>query len=142
MQRLAMKEFTFSDGTKVPAGSMLQVSAIHMHLDAEVFEDPMKFDGFRFVKMKDRAIAEGHPEKKFDLVTTGVHSMTFGYGRHACPGRFFASMVIKLMLAYAVMTYDMKLVGGVRPPDMRFLQSCVPNPTAEVLFRKRKVDPQ
>jgi cytochrome P450 len=140
MNRLAVKDFTFSDGTNLPAGSMLQVSAIHMHLDAEVFDDPLKFDGFRFVKMKERAVSEGHPEKKFDIVTTGAHSLAFGHGKHACPGRFFAAMEIKLMLAYVVMTYDMKLVGGVRPPDSPFLYTRMPNARAEVLFRRRKVD--
>ncbi len=140
MIRLAVKDFTFSDGTTLPAGSMVQVLARHMHLDAEVFEDPLKFDGFRFVKMKERALSEGHLEKKFDVVTTSAHSLAFGYGRHACPGRFFAAMEIKLMFAYIVMTYDTKLEGGVRPPDSRFLQSRLPNTTAEVLFRKRRVD--
>jgi len=140
MNRLAVKDFTFSDGTNLPAGSILQASAIYMHLNAEVFEDPLKFDGFRFIKMKESAMSEGHPEKKFDVVTTGVHSMAFGHGRHACPGRFFAAMEMKMMFAYVVMTYDTKLVGGVRPPDSRFLHSRLPNTTAEVLFRKRKVD--
>ena len=91
--------------------------------------------------MKERrAVSEGHPEKKFDVVTTSVHSMAFGHGRHACPGRFFAAMEVKLMFAYIVMTYDTKLVGGVRLPGSRLLQTCLPNTTAEVLFRKRKVD--
>jgi hypothetical protein len=42
------------------------------------------------------------------------------------------------MLAHIVTTYDVKLeVEGVRPPDMWVMISCVPNPNARVLFRKR-----
>ena len=43
------------------------------------------------------------------------------------------------MLAHLVLNYDVKLENeGVRPSDMWFMASCVPNRTAEVLFRRRQ----
>ena len=138
MGRLAITDFTFSDGTTIPAGTTLSVPAGHIHLDPETYEDPKKFDGFRFIKMKERAETEGHPDKKFDMISTSLQSLAFGHGRHACPGRFFAAVEVKLMLAYVVMTYDVKLVNDVRPPDRWLMQNRVQDYTVEVLFRKRQ----
>ena len=100
-----------------------------------MYEDPETFDPFRFVKMRER-----NTSKKFDMVSTSCDSLAFGHGIHACPGRYFAASELKLMLAHLVVNYDVRLENeGVRPADMWVATSCVPNPTAEVLFRKRKV---
>ena len=57
------------------------------------------------------------------------------------PGRFFAAMVMKTMLAHIVVTYDVKLPGDSRsiPKPMWVSASLVPNHKADVLFRKRAV---
>jgi len=71
-------------------------------------------------------------------VSTGIGSLAFGHGRHACPGRYLAACELKLMLAHVVMAYDVKLENdGVRPEDMWIVTTCVPNPNAKVLFRRR-----
>lgn len=46
-------------------------------------------------------------------------SLTWGYGRHACPGRFLANNELKMILAHALINYDWKLPDGVteRYPD-------------------------
>lgn len=46
------------------------------------------------------------------FVSVGSSSLTFGYGRHACPGRFFAVNEIKMIMATALLHYDMKNVAG------------------------------
>ena len=72
------------------------------------------------------------------MVSSSQDHFPFGHGRHICPGRYFAACVLKLMLAHTVMTYDVKLeIEGVRPQDIWFMDTCVPNPNANVLFRKR-----
>lgn len=44
------------------------------------------------------------------------------------------------MLAHLVLNYDMKLEKeGVRPPNFEIALAVVPNLTAKVLFRRRKV---
>ena len=55
--------------------------------------------------------------KKVDLVSTQADFVAFGHGAHACPGRFFAAEVLKLMLAHVVMNYDVKLCGD-RPKNL------------------------
>ncbi|KAF8965810.1 cytochrome P450 [Flammula alnicola] len=136
LQRVAISDYTFSDGTTVPQGTTLTVAVQHAHLNGTVYENPTTFDGFRFLKMKERET------KKFDLVSTSGDSLSFGYGRHACPGRYFATCELKLILAHLLVTYDIKFENdGVRPADtwvsLGGLLSCVPNANAKVLFRRR-----
>jgi len=118
----------------VPRGTTIALSVDSAHLNEKIYPDALKFDPFRFVKLKE----QDQSGKRFDLVTTGLDSLGFGHGRHSCPGRFLAVCQIKLMLAHVVMNYDVKFAKeGVRPKDMWFLTSCSPNPDAQVLFRKR-----
>lgn len=138
VKRVAIRDYTFSDGQTIPAGTTIAVPASHTHFDPSVYENPLEFDGFRFLKMKERSRLDGNPDKKFDMISTSAQFLPFGHGRHACPGRFFAAAEIKMMLAYMLMTYDMKLADGVRPPDIVFMNAPVANPFAEVLFRRRQ----
>jgi cytochrome P450 len=137
MNRYVVDDFTFSDGTSLPAGTVLGVSSESVHRDPRVYEDPERFDGFRFVKMKEHAVLEGHPDKNFDVVATSAGFVAFGQGRHACPGRYFASAEIKLILAHIVTTYDVKLVED-RPADLSLMGSLQPNPATKVYFRRRQ----
>ena len=129
-----MNDFTFSDGVTIPRGTSISFSAQNAHCNDKVYEDPLKFDGFRFSKMRE---GEGSA-KKVGMVSSSQDHLSFGHGRHVCPGRYFAACELKLMFAHIVMTYDVKLeVEGVRPPDMWVMTACVPNQNAKVLFRKR-----
>jgi cytochrome P450 len=130
--RVALNDFTFSDGTTIPGGTSVCVSTQDAHLNDKVYEDPLRFDGFRFSKMREGST------KKVGMVSTSQNHLPFGLGRHACPGRYFAACELKLMFAHIVTTYDVKLeIEGVRPPDMCVMTSYLPNPKANVLFRKR-----
>jgi len=134
LQRTAVNDYTFSDGTMIPRGTMVAVALDNIYLNEKVYPDPLTFDPWRFVKLKEQDTSG----KRFDMVTTGLDSLAFGHGRHACPGRYFAACELKLMFAHLVMNYDMKLDNeGERPKDMWIGSNCVPNPNAKVLFRKR-----
>jgi cytochrome P450 len=132
LSRVAVKNFTFSDGTIIPQGTFVSVSTHNVHFNDKVYEDPLRFDGFRFSSMREGSA------KKVGMVSSSPDHLPFGHGRHVCPGRYFAACELKLMFAHIVATYDVKLeIEGVRPPDMWIMSSCVPNPNANVLFRKR-----
>ena len=79
-----------------------------------VRKSPGQFEGFRFAKMRLH-----HDGKKYDIVATSPKFLPFGYGRHACPGRYFAACKFKIMLAHMVLNYDVNMENeGVRPPDV------------------------
>jgi cytochrome P450 len=76
---------------------------------------------------------------KHQSVSPDLNFVSFGTGRHACPGRFFAVYEIKALVAHVLMTYD------VKPEDEKALPlyewhgpNHDPSQQAEVLFRKRR----
>lgn len=70
-------------------------------------------------------------------LTTWQKFLGFGHGRHACPGRFFASQEMKLMLAHIVMTYDVR-VKGERLPNVDFKTTTVPDSKMELQVKLRQ----
>ncbi|KIM39012.1 hypothetical protein M413DRAFT_12344 [Hebeloma cylindrosporum] len=130
MPRVAVNDHTFSDGTTVPRGTTVSIAIDSIHLNEKIYADPLKFDPFRFVKLQE----QDDTGRRYDMVTTGVDSLTFGHGRHACPGRHFAATELKLILAHLVMNYDVKLEKeGVRPADTWIMSACIPDPNAKTV---------
>ncbi|KAJ7269680.1 cytochrome P450 [Mycena rebaudengoi] len=133
VMRKVLKDFTFADGTTVPAGTFMGAPMLAEHMEEGNYEDAHKFDPYRFARMRTK---EGHGTLH-QMVALSPDFMVFGAGRHACPGRFFAVNEIKLMLAHVLLTYDVKLRDGVRPADEWTFTVMNANSKAEVLFRRR-----
>ncbi|PIL30248.1 hypothetical protein GSI_07426 [Ganoderma sinense ZZ0214-1] len=58
----------------------------------------------------------------------------------ACSGRFFASNMLKAVLAHILLRYDLKFAGdGARPPNAYVSLAVVPARNGRVLFKKREV---
>ncbi|KAJ6472648.1 cytochrome P450 [Mycena vulgaris] len=131
--REALKPFTFSDGTTLPAGTLAAVGVLAEHHEQNNYANGDTFDPFRFARMRDDA-GEGN---KHQMVTPSLDFLTFGLGRTACPGRFFAVNEQKLMMAHIIVTYDFKLKDGVLPQDEWIAVLGSANSTAEMMFRKR-----
>ncbi|KAI1787506.1 cytochrome P450 [Ganoderma leucocontextum] len=135
LPRKVTRDITLNDGTFVPKGTVLAAAARPAHHDEANYVNADVFDPFRFAKMRER---EGE-SAKHQFVKTSVDLVSFGHGRHACPGRFFAASVLKAMLAYIILNYDLKLAGdGKRPANLCFSGQIIPSPTGQVLFRKRQ----
>jgi len=123
-ERKVLKTFALSNGQVIPAGVTIEASSYGVTRDAAVFPDPEKFDGLRFYRLRDRSetAPNGAGEKaKAAAVPAAAHnqfvsvspsSLTFGYGRHACPGRFFAANEIKMVMARMILKYDIRNVDG------------------------------
>lgn len=76
MERKALKDFTFSDGTLIPKGTHVAAIAGPVDVDEKNYEDPLVFKPFRFADGADDAV-------KNQMVTTGPHHLLFGHGKHA-----------------------------------------------------------
>ncbi|KAM5535893.1 hypothetical protein V8D89_010511 [Ganoderma adspersum] len=135
--RKAMKDVTLIDGTFIPKGTLLAAAAHPTHHDESIYANAEVFEPFRFAKMR-----EGDGEgMKHQFVNTSVDYVSFGHGKHACPGRFFAANELKALAAYILLNYDLKPGGdGKRPPNMYYSANVVPSMSGEVLFRKRQTD--
>ncbi|KAK4141456.1 uncharacterized protein C8A04DRAFT_39069 [Dichotomopilus funicola] len=139
-QRKVNKTFTLSNGQVIPAGVVIEVPAAAVGLDERVFPNADKFDPWRFARLREEARASGEVEgaARNQFVSVSAEALTFGFGRHACPGRFFAANEIKMVLANFVLNYDVKLPDGVteRFPNLNFGASSIPDPSKSLLFRK------
>ncbi|KAL2818237.1 cytochrome P450 [Aspergillus cavernicola] len=134
MTRAAIQDFTFSDGTTVPKGSYVLAPMYAMYLDDRIYPDASTFDAFRFSKLRAQP---GH-ENRHQFVTTSPTHINFGHGKDACPGRFFAAHEIKLLLAHALLSYEIRLEDPTKLPEPSWYdRSRKPNQTARVLFRRR-----
>lgn len=105
-------------------------------MDPDIYLEPEKFDGFRFVKQH----SSNNPKAGgLQYAASNLESMAFGYGRHACPGRFFASNEIKMIIAYLLLHYDFRFPDHVktRPQSMSAETQYLPDHGATVLVRKR-----
>jgi cytochrome P450 len=134
--RLAMRPFTFSNGITVPAGTVVAAPLSAIHTDAEIYPNPDEFDGFRFAKLRERD-GDGMTNRH-QTGTTSITHMPFGHGRLACPGRFFATLEMKALLAHIVITYDLKLEEGKKVPRPFCIGASRILGNADVLFRKRQ----
>ncbi|KAK6967074.1 cytochrome P450 [Favolaschia claudopus] len=149
--------FCFSDGTVLPQGAFLSVASKAAHYNPGNHEDLTTFDGFRFAreraehrkKSKTAFVAEDSSNIdsvfKRHMVSVAPDHLPFGTGKHACPGRFFAAIELKAMMAHLVINYDIKAdafdAGGVpiRPADLVFGPYVSPNPKAKMWVRKRQL---
>jgi cytochrome P450 len=140
LSRVALKDYTFSDGTYIPRGTTVAVNLHGPHFDESIYENSGTFNPDRFLKEENGIDAAKDYERPSDMTTTSNIFLAFGNGRHACPGRFLAASQLKMMMAHVLINYDVKFKKeGVRPLDLWLLSSCIPNPNAQVLFRKRLI---
>lgn len=123
-----------SNGLQIPVGTIVQCNTAVLEEAPSSWGDPTQFDGFRFYRLRSKS-GDAH---KYQFASPTLESMEFGYGKDACPGRFFASNQIKIILAYIIRNYDITLedkVGG-RPRNIMFEVNVLADPTKKVLFKR------
>ncbi|KAI9465948.1 cytochrome P450, partial [Lactarius psammicola] len=135
LHRLALRPFTFSNGVTVPAGTLVAAPTGAINRDGEIFPNPEEFDGFRFAKPRE---GDGNAVAVRQALSTSADNLTFGIGRHACPGRFFAVNEVKALLAHVVVTYDIKFEEGKQAPRSLYIGSTRIPGNANAMFRKRQ----
>ncbi|KAF0316260.1 cytochrome P450 [Colletotrichum asianum] len=150
-QRKVMKPVTLPNGQTIPTGVILEVPSHAINYDETIHASPDVFDALRFYKIRkekeaalkskmsaEDAFAESTTNNQFASV--GDTSLAFGYGRNACPGRFFAANEMKMILATTFLKYDLKMPDGCteRYKNLTFGSQSVPDPTKTIMVRLRK----
>ncbi|CAI0655726.1 unnamed protein product, partial [Colletotrichum noveboracense] len=134
-RRVMEDNVKLSDGSVLPRTTGVAVSSANMW-DPEIYPSPDKFDGYRFLRMREA----GNNEHIAQLASVSPEHLGFGLGAHACPGRFFGASTTKLVMAHFLLKYEFKLpnddMTAVDP--MRFGFSTLVNPKAKILIRRRK----
>lgn len=134
MHRVLLQDAKMSDGTVLQKGAHISMAVNSIQNDPDVTPEPEKFDGFRYYKLR-QIEGDGHLHQ---FSTTQDRILNFGHGPNSCPGRFFASLEIKIILVRLLMDYEFRFKdGNERPANLRAHEFIFPNPDAEILMRRR-----
>lgn len=141
MARLAIRDYTFTSGRKpftIHKGTTVAAPAAAIHRAPYAYgPDADEWKGFRFSEMcgdKDEATRN-------QLASTSKEFLSFGHGRDACPGRFYAANELKLIMCYLLLRYDIRLpeeCQGKRPPNIYRFGGVRPDTTVDLEFRRRE----
>lgn len=133
MHRVTTEDITLSDGSHIPANASVKVMN-DGHFNPEVYPEPMRFDPYRFLKLR----SQPGQENNWQFVSTSCNSAGFGHGMHACPGRFFASNETKIALCYLLLRYDWRLEDEAkRPKNLDMGLESVGDPWVKIQYRRR-----
>lgn len=116
MARVALRPITFSSGATLSPNTLLFTGSQLIHSDERNYADPDTFNPFRFASPLDASTSKATSSKpmvsvpaSLTLPATSSTFLAWGHGKHACPGRFFASSVMKLIVAYFVLNFEFRL---------------------------------
>ncbi|RYP60321.1 hypothetical protein DL770_010019 [Monosporascus sp. CRB-9-2] len=129
--RMAAVPWTFSYGLHIPAGTQVSFPNRQLNLGQDIHPDATTFDAKCFFRRREGADAD-----KFHFASVPGHSLNFGAGFHACPGRFLAKEAIKLifvhMLTHSGFKYSEE--GQQRPVDKPDNLQMLPNFATPIMF--------
>lgn len=112
------------------------MSAGSMAMDPSFYRSPTEFSPERFHSAQETA------KGNIDFVSTESGNVHWGSGRFTCPGRWYASAMMKAIVALLVTKYDIKFPEGQveRLPNVYMDILVEPNPKQVVLVRRRKME--
>ncbi|CAM1505774.1 Fc.00g114110.m01.CDS01 [Cosmosporella sp. VM-42] len=135
-------------GWTLPRGAFVTVNLQGTHHDEELYENALGYDPLRFSRIREawenkseherqQNEKEGVEARGLGMVTTSDKHLAFGHGRHACPGRFFVAYELKLIMAYLLLNYDIKMLDK-RPQPQWIGGTIIPPLDARIEVRRKK----
>ncbi|KAL1615765.1 hypothetical protein SLS54_008770 [Diplodia seriata] len=139
MNRRVEQAMTLSDGTHLPRGALLGIPTITMREPSGRWgPSAARFVGDRFLRLREeQQQSSTGGGNRWQFVSTSADHMGFGYGRQACPGRFFAAAQIKVSIVHLLLNFDWRWEEGKGQPQSVIQSEHIPDPEAEILFRRR-----
>ncbi|KAK3936260.1 cytochrome P450 monooxygenase [Diplogelasinospora grovesii] len=131
------------NGQHVPPGATVELASRAIVSDPAWHQgdaDPAVFDGLRHYRRRTRPGAGAADHARHQFVASHEQSLAFGYGRHACPGRFFAANELKMLLARLILEFDFKNADGSteRYPNIEIGPLIAPDEHKDLLFKRVK----
>ncbi|KAF2864692.1 cytochrome P450 [Massariosphaeria phaeospora] len=97
-----------SNGITLPAKTYISMAHYPQQRDPEFYPAPLDFDGMRFFHLRQK---EGKGDK-YQFASISSTEPWWGVGKFACPGRFWASAQIKLLLMAILLEFDLGFPDG------------------------------
>ncbi|CAN9385110.1 cytochrome P450 [Alternaria alternata] len=135
----------------VPQGTMIAVPMEPIHYDESIYPQARSFNAFRFADPNNVTSIVDNFATKDDLEATKADAsdrkgkstatlddafLGFGFGRHACPGRFFALNEMKVFIAHMLLNYDVEHMA-VRPKPLDTVWLKLPLHGGKIRVRRR-----
>jgi cytochrome P450 len=79
---------------------------------------------------------QNHETKSKSSATLDEAFLGFGFGKHACPGRFFAINEMKIFMAYLIQHYDVEFIME-RPEPVSVIWLKYPLDKVKIRVRRR-----
>ena len=134
-----MSPIELSDGTVILPGNTIAMPAGPMAQDQSYYDDPLTFDGDRFYRLKAK---EDERAQQSGNDYTGIEpgNLSWGHGRFSCPGRWYASVMMKLLLATIILDYEFEFPKGqsARPSNAVMDLHVLPDMKQKIILKKRQ----
>ncbi|KAF7854678.1 hypothetical protein EAF04_010247 [Stromatinia cepivora] len=137
--RIVLTPHTLSTGLHLPIGTFISMASESMSRDPTYYsshDSPTIFNPSRFYQSSASAKTTTYnPLKEFTSIEPG--NLAWGNGRQTCPGRWYAGVVIKLVVGSLLEGYEMKFPEGVKRPQNLYRNAGImPCTKQEILLRK------
>ncbi|OTB17426.1 hypothetical protein K445DRAFT_276748 [Daldinia sp. EC12] len=133
VQRKAVKTFKLSDGTTIPTGNLVAVPQYAVMRDPEYYPNPEQFNPRRFYLEED--LTSDNAVQRFTDVN--IQYPFWGAPTKSCPGRWYASDVLKMILVHLLKNYDFELVGPANTEPLKITTALAPRFNVQVKIRAR-----
>lgn len=157
VQRKALKSFTFSDGSHIPAGNLVSVPQRVVMQDQESYPEPKSFNPYRYIKAETDEDAPktkyadvnwsytfwGSPRKSwsvelyFQMLSEAIEYVANCRWPIYSPGRWYASYALKHIFVYLLTKYDFELENPEIPRYFVWTTAIVPRSDVYLSLRKR-----
>ncbi|KAF3059495.1 Ent-kaurene oxidase [Daldinia childiae] len=135
-QRLVLAPITLSNGFTIPAGTHICAASDARSRDPALYESPLEFRPLRFYAPSTETGADIDTANLFSSVAAG--DSWFGAGRQACPGRWYASAQIKLVLCLLLINYEFKFPEGQKERPKNWVKDEKTGPDMEQMIWVRR----
>ena len=132
---------TAPNGVYLPYGTVVAIPTWGVHRDSQIYPEPEQYLPFRFSELRSENRDDRGSDVKLSAPSISPEYGPWGLGKHACPGRFFAVLEIKLFLAYALMTYEFDFSFPSEKPSGTWIgpTAMIPPMSATIRIRRRPV---
>ncbi|KAM0170711.1 hypothetical protein ACHAPF_008819 [Botrytis cinerea] len=99
---------TLSNGVTLPKDTYISMTHYLINKDPELYPSPNTFDPLRFYKQRQ----ELGQQERYQFSSLSSENPSWGVGKFACPGRFWASAQIKLLLMVLLNEFEISYPEG------------------------------
>lgn len=143
LRRKVLQPFTLDDGTMLAKGDIACIPLRPLLQDPDIYTEALTFNPYRFVNSGQLDKSKHSISTASDFTDADITFPIWGLGKRACPGRHYASHLLKLILAQILVHYDLKMADDSLHNKSRHFfwrSAIVPRARASLHFRERSIE--